>query len=134
MHHNTPADLLNQLQVVDLEIFIRREKPRGLSALIGRLVNSEEPVMWKRHGIVVSNRPIKRYRGSSLPVTTPHALSLIAMLEWMESELLPDAPHPMAFYFGRLGQTVNDAPKDIAVMDLLQAVRRRLQALLLKAS
>ena len=103
--------------------------------LLRKLLRTQQAAYWKGHGLVVSNRSLADYRGASLTLETQHAKALIQLLEQLEPLIEqyvadhPSAQSPVYFY-QRIGQAVNELPKDSACMPCLETVVTTLNRLL----
>ena len=98
-----------------------------------RLLKTQDRVYWKRHGIVVSNRSLKDYRGASLTVEAMHAAAAVRLLEAIEPVVAHWGTKPEPYYFQRLGQMINDGPNDWTCEECLQTLLDGLKTLLQEA-
>jgi hypothetical protein len=115
-----------ELRALDVKKFV----PAGDVGGFFSFLSKSPEVRWKKHTVVVSNRSLRGYRGSSLPVSTPHAEALVAFFEHLDQNVLPRCPRAPAYYVSRLAQRVNDFPDEYTAVEMLEAVRLRMQELL----
>ena len=130
---STPEDLANELQAVLANLCTRIG---GICAdcvsknLLKRLLKTQDRVYWKRHGVVVSNRSLKDYRGASVTVETKHAAAVVHLLEAIEPVVAQWGSQPEPYYFQRLGQMINEGPAEWTCEECLQALMEGLSTLL----
>ncbi|GEM_PF-6802833 len=99
-----------------------------------RLLKTQDRVYWKRHGIVVSNRSLRDYRGASLTVEAMHGAAVVRLLEAIEPALEKWGTQPKPYYFQRLGQLINGGLNEWTCEECLQTLLGGLKTLLQETS
>ena len=115
-----------ELKALDTTMFLPDEKNVGFFSFLSK----PPEIRWKKHSVVVSNRSLRGYRGSSLPVSTPHAAALVAFFEYLDQNIFAQCPRDPAYYVSRLAQRVNDLTDEYMAVEMLEAVRLRMIELL----
>ena len=115
-----------ELKSLDVKKFVPAEVGGGFFSFLSKPAE----IRWKKHTVVVSNSSLRGYRGSSLPVSTPHAAALVAFFEYLDQNVFSRCPRAPAYYVSRLAQRVNDLSDEYTAIEMLEAVRVRMIELL----